>query len=419
MNSLATPAETVRSAPATDLQHLLDPISPDVFRERYYGREVLVLHRKDRGHYRDVLALADLDSVMLAASGLNKTILQVVPPPAAKRAADLYMMSGISKDRLYQAYLSGDTIRLISVDQYWPPIARLAASMQAALDAKPGMNIFLTPPRSQGFSLHFDLVDTFLLQVGGAKRWQIWRPTYEQPMETTLSQHHLPKVSQLDETRLTLCNDVLLEAGDLLYMPRGYYHRGTTEEDLSLHVTAIVKPVYWLDFMHRAFELAALDDAALREALPPGWVGDPRVQESVARRFADMVSRFAAAASFDQGFESLVDEELRARTFPPDGHFEVLAELQSVSLNSVLERRAGLACAVEISLQQAAIRFGPSSVQGPVALALPLQFVRDNAVFRVADLPDVLSPESKVTLARRLVREGLLRPQAAGRPQRM
>src|SRR5579863_7740618 len=295
-------------SPATSATHsplgicdLLAPLGLEEFIGKHYGKSVFVEHRHDRDYYGGFVTLADLDSCLLAAAASPKTILQLVPPPGSSRSALPVQASAISKDRIYDAYLSGDTVRLIGVEHYWAPVASLAASMHDAFAATIGINIFLTPPRSQAFPLHFDLVDTFLIQVAGAKRWQIWEPTYEQPMETRLSQHHLPNVTVLDESKLKLCEDSLLEAGDILYMPRGFYHKGTTEDELSLHVTATVKQVYWLDLLQRAFEVAALDHVNLREALPPGFLGDPQVRQSLSQHFAGMLQSFCELASFDQG----------------------------------------------------------------------------------------------------------------------
>ncbi|HLX06851.1 MAG TPA: cupin domain-containing protein [Thermoanaerobaculia bacterium] len=404
-------------SPATSATHsplgicdLLAPLGLEEFIGKHYGKSVFVEHRHDRDYYGGFVTLADLDSCLLAAAASPKTILQLVPPPGSSRSALPVQASAISKDRIYDAYLSGDTVRLIGVEHYWAPVASLAASMHDAFAATIGINIFLTPPRSQAFPLHFDLVDTFLIQVAGAKRWQIWEPTYEQPMETRLSQHHLPNVTVLDESKLKLCEDSLLEAGDILYMPRGFYHKGTTEDELSLHVTATVKQVYWLDLLQRAFEVAALDHVNLREALPPGFLGDPQVRQSLSQHFAGMLQSFCELASFDQGFDSFVEEEIRSQPFPPDGHFAVLPELEQLSAGSVVERRRGLACWVDFSPETASIHFGPNQVRGPLSLALALQFVRDHPRFRVSEVPGALSLDSKVVLIRRLVREGLLRP---------
>jgi hypothetical protein len=45
----------------------------------------------------------------------------------------------------------------------------------------------------------------------------------------------------------------------------------------------------------------------------------------------------------------------------------------------------------------------------PLRLREPMSFVRDRTSFCPDDLPGLVDPESRLVLARRLVREGLLR----------
>ena len=120
--------------------------------------------------------------------------------------------------------------------------------------------------------------------------------------------------------------------------------------------------------------------------------------------------RFSERASFDAAYRSLVKEQVRVRYFPADGHFAALETLHEIGPRTLLERRRGLVCLVETSGQTASIRFGPNRVEGPLAVAPAFEFIRDHRVFRVTDLPGILSAESMVVLVRRLIREGLLRP---------
>ncbi|MFL6236707.1 MAG: JmjC domain-containing protein [Thermoanaerobaculia bacterium] len=399
-----------RPAAILDFEDLISPVSPAEFFDRYWGKTTLVLHRRDREYYGDLFTLADVDRCLITAGSSPTTVLQIVPPPSSHRESKLLTASGISKDRLYDAYLSGDTIRLIGAEKFWPPLALLLASLQETFNARWGTNVFLTPPESQAFSLHFDTVDVLVLQIAGSKRWRIWEPTYEFPMDFPLSELHTKRIMEKDEGKLTLREDFLLEAGDFFYMPRGYYHKAVAADDLSLHLTLTVHPLYWLDIFKRAFELAALEDPRLRQALPPGIAASQKIQESIFLKLYDMLHQFNERVSPEMALRSLMDEYVEARTFPGDGHFAALASLPAVSPASLVERRRGLACIVETSEDKSAIRFGPNRVQGPAAIAPALEFLRDRRRFKVADLPGDLSNESKVVLVRRLIREGLLSP---------
>jgi ribosomal protein L16 Arg81 hydroxylase len=415
MNALLEQVKVKSPATRLDFQDLLSPVTLEEFFARYWAKSTLFLQRGDHGYYGDLLTLADVDRCLLAATAdsTSKSLQVVAPPGSERKSSEIIPAQGISKDRLYDAYLSGDTVRMIGVEKYWPPLALLVASMREMIAAKLGVNLFLTPARSQAFPFHFDSVDVFVIQLAGSKKWSIWEPTYERPLALPIAEPHAARISERDESKLTLREEIVLEAGDALYMPRGFYHKAVAQAELSLHLTITVEPIYWLDFFRRAFELAALEDAELREELPPQFVQDDRLRDDMAGTFSRLMARFSERASFDAAYHSLVEEQVRVRYFPVDGHFAALEALQEIGPRTLLERRRGLVCLVETSGQTASIRFGPKRVEGPLAVAPAFEFIRDHRVFRVTDLPGILSAESMVVLVRRLIREGLLRPSEA------
>jgi hypothetical protein len=80
-----------------------------------------------------------------------------------------------------------------------------------------------------------------------------------------------------------------------------------------------------------------------------------------------------------------------------------------LSGTDLVERRAGMKCAVRSSSDGATMHFGVNQVRGPQTIVAAIEHVRDHQRFRIEDLPGPLSGSSKVVLARRLIREGLLR----------
>jgi len=399
----------VQSRTSLGLEDLIAPVAPDDFFSRTWEKSLLILRRNDPTYYNSLMTLADFDRCLHAATDSPSKMLHVVAPPGSDRKSHLTTAAGIPRDRLYDAYLAGDTIRLIDVERYWPPIDLLLASMRESFSGQVGANIFLTPPGSQGFSLHFDPVDAFIVQLAGAKKWHIWEPTYLQPMAIPISERYLDKIIETcEEDKLTPCEEVLLEAGDTMYMPRGFYHKALAQEELSLHMTLYIRPMYWYDLFRRAWELAAIEHLDIRATLPPRFVQDPGLRASMAETFKLLIGRLGETLSFDAAYESLVREQIRESSFPADGHFSLLNHLDDVGLGTRVERRRGLRCSTEHTEKEASIRFSTNVVRGPVALAPAFDFLRQNKTFKVSDLPN-LSQEGKVVLVRRMIREGLLR----------
>lgn len=99
-----------------------------------------------------------------------------------------------------------------------------------------GANVYLTPKNSQGFAPHYDDIEAFVLQIEGKKQWRVYQPTNRKAM--------LPRESSKNFSQKEIGKPILnvtLEAGDLLYFPRGYIHQASTVKDShSLHITVSV-----------------------------------------------------------------------------------------------------------------------------------------------------------------------------------
>jgi bifunctional lysine-specific demethylase and histidyl-hydroxylase NO66 len=137
-----------------------------------------------------------------------------------------------------------------------------------------GANAYLTAPgSSQGFAPHFDDIEAFCLQLEGRKRWKVYAPAKEA---------RLPRVSSADFTEDDMIDrepvlDVVLEPGDLLYMPRGWIHQGITlpGNEHSLHLTmSAMQQWAWVDYLElllpEALEAATNSETSisLRQGLP-------------------------------------------------------------------------------------------------------------------------------------------------------
>lgn len=83
-----------------------------------------------------------------------------------------------------------------------------------------GSNTYLTPAGTQGFAPHYDDIEAFVLQLEGKKRWRVYKPLNK---HETLPRFSSPNYLQSDLPEPIL--DVVLEAGDLLYFPRGFIHQ--------------------------------------------------------------------------------------------------------------------------------------------------------------------------------------------------
>ncbi|KAF7154820.1 hypothetical protein RHSIM_Rhsim01G0007900 [Rhododendron simsii] len=164
--------------------------------------------------------------------------------------------------RCNEAYEEGYTIALRGMEFRVGSIADLVDGL-AYLFGQPsaGVNMYLTPPNSQGLACHRDDHCVFVCQLVGVKKWTVFRPkTLRLPrLYETVENTHEAATLALDESE-----QFFLREGDVLYIPRGFPHEACTVVDndrpnetaeLSLHLTLAIEvepPFEWEGFAHVA-----------------------------------------------------------------------------------------------------------------------------------------------------------------------
>jgi len=172
-----------------------------------------------------------------------------------------------------QALKQGCSVRLLNPQAFHDAVWKMLAILQEHFGCFTGANAYLTPAGSQGFSPHFDDVDVFILQLEGSKHWKLYDPPEKSQF--------LARVSSKNFTQEEIGEpiaEVTLEAGDLLYLPRGTVHQAATSDSVhSLHLTvSAYQKNSWIDLLEKvipqALQLAAESDIEFRRGLPRGYL---------------------------------------------------------------------------------------------------------------------------------------------------
>jgi len=91
---------------------------------------------------------------------------------------------------------------------------------------------------------HWDSRDVFALQLVGKKRWVIYEPTFDAP----LYMHQSKYLEHEHPCPDTPCMDFVLEAGDILYIPRGWWHNVTPLGEPTVHLAIGTFPAFAIDY---------------------------------------------------------------------------------------------------------------------------------------------------------------------------
>jgi len=286
------PAEAAAGAAAPDsaaaagaacgdsLEWLCWPLGSEKFLAEHWERKPLHLKRQRPAYYGEVFSKAALDKHLAEGTPLGyedrlnisrfdeKTGKKVVLNPGPRGTK-------VCPKDVNSAWAAGASLQVMHPQQFHEPVWRLLTNLERSFGSLFGANAYITPGGRQGFAPHFDDVEVFMLQVEGAKRWRLYEPPAgeEFPLPREYSRDF--EQAELGEPVL----DVLLEAGDMLYLPRGFIHQGIAAEDagFSHHLTvSTYMKTAWCQLMERALssavEKAAAESEEFREGLPVGFL---------------------------------------------------------------------------------------------------------------------------------------------------
>ena len=323
------------------MEYLLYPMSLEQFDQDYLQKRPLVIKRLSSTYF-DVLGCRSekfFDTVfeqipMKVNENINITSYYGNPNHyGLERKTHGETGKMISKAELVNYYENLKcSLRLLHPHRYDLKMHLCNYYMEEYFRAIAGNNIYITPPNSQGFAPHYDDVDAYILQVEGRKRWRVYAGEEEMELarepSRDFTQEDLFKLNNDDYSNTTsndnesfeyesssseeirsssskallslqdekakksrvpdsLLLDVVLEEGDLLYMPRGIIHQAeccdseNSTESNSIHITlSTAHQQSWYDVIEKIFP------AILEEA----WMSDFEIRKTIPRKFLNFNS---------------------------------------------------------------------------------------------------------------------------------
>ena len=385
---------------------LIDPLTPQDFERGYYERRPCHIARDATSYYRDLLTVADLDTVLGTHAVRHPDISLVMGEAKIDPSEYTNDVGRIRPLDVARRFDDGATIVFQQLHRRVPALARLCVALGQRFASRIQTNVYLTPPNAQGFAPHWDTHDVFVLQIAGQKHWTIYDTKVTLPLR---GQRFEPGSTPPGEVSDTF--DV--EVGSVLYVPRGVMHAARSTRDASVHITLGITAFTWADFLIESVAAAALDDESLRQNLPVSFAREECPAAEREQMYRDKLSTVLTRFDPRGVWEHLKDEVL-ATNEPL--FLDLLSQrLDSAppALESRLHRREDLVVRAGIDGEVCVIRFGSQQLRLPAAAWPAVEFAVRTREFRVDELPDCLDADGKLALATRLVREGILQRSAA------
>ncbi|MGF1476491.1 MAG: cupin domain-containing protein [Geminicoccaceae bacterium] len=277
-----------------DLDALFQPIGAEAFINDYFDQKPLHL-KGSADKFQEVMTWSHLGNLLSQLSLWSQRSMELVLDKQ-RVAPDQYCAPAIGRDghqvlrpdaKKVKAFLSrGATLVANDIDYLTPGMRQVASLLETAFGAKAQANLYLSSKRRQGFSAHYDTHDVFALHVEGEKTWHLYsgrgthpiaHPAFELPME------------QKEREKGELVTEVRMQPGDLLYLPRGWYHDALADDGGCVHIAMGLTYPIGLDVLGTLFE-RCVAEPAFRQNLPRDPAALKEYLETLGAKLYDVVT---------------------------------------------------------------------------------------------------------------------------------
>jgi ribosomal protein L16 Arg81 hydroxylase len=396
------------------LSELLGEHDVATFMEQYWERQPLHIRASRTNNFGNLLTLADLNRLLAScvfradeckvAHGGNIVASSAYVSEPGERVMQRIVGDYVNAAALLNCFNQGATLVLSQLNHKWPPLQRLKEGLQRNLSANVVTNVFLSNRHSQGFALHYDSHDVFVLQLDGRKTWSL----HDSPIT-------LPtKAQAFGRTGVTagpVTQTEILEAGDVLYVPRGVFHEAHTSDTVSLHVTLGVHPYLWIDYIGDVLQEFGSARLRWRGSVPHGaGLGAQATRDVLLRDIlAELLNsedlRPLAAATYHDA----IRHRSRHGTHLFVDHLDQILRADSLSISSTLSMRDMTPPVGMTRRNGSVVVTGCGQNVTFLASCGPMiEALIAGGSFVVNDLPGDCTPDEKLAFARKLIGMGIL-----------
>lgn len=308
--------------PPFGFDEVMAPIGAERFFAEYEGKQPLHL-KGAADKFRQVMSWAELNRLLGQATIWSKDSLQLVLDRETVPAS-AYCTPAAGRDggqvlrpdpaRVKGLLGRGATLVANDIDHLSTGLTAFAKTMEDALKGKVQGNLYLSSKKRQGFGAHFDTHDVYAVHAEGTKTWHVYKNRAPDPIAHPRfkrygAEHH-------EKAKGGLLMDVQMEPGDLLYLPRGWYHDALADEGGCIHVAFGITYPIGLDVLSLLFE-RVLEEPEFRANLPRP--DGPGVREALGGRLNDL-ARVLRRVLQDPKTAATIESFQRGYVYPRHGY---------------------------------------------------------------------------------------------------
>lgn len=391
------------------LDRVLGPVDVERFFESYWERQPLHVARGDGAHFANLLTLSEIERLLSsgALSFPDAQLSRSRDPVAPEDYTDGERR--IVPSSFIRHHAAGATIVISQAQRFVGALGELCRDVQRRLGMRCQTNLYLSPPESQGFGAHYDSHDVLILQIGGRKAFRFYAGGPELP----LVHDRFDPATCVPGAK---AEEIPLEAGDTLYIPRGVMHDAVASgEAPSLHVTLGLFPTSVHEVLRETLRVASEREISLRRAVgerPRVTSGERRVSIEAGAEppLADLRALLDTVFSAENVAEAMsrLRDDLSMDGLPDcTGSLSRLARQAELDLDSCIVLRAGAVTGAEREADGLRLRTLGQVLELRDPMGRAVEPLLDGRRERVGALPG-LDDEQRLTLGRRLLRENVV-----------
>lgn len=273
-----------------------------------------------------------------------------------------------NKSLVYKELDSGATLILNRIEQKSLRIKRLCNQIALFAKGQVVANGYFAKTGSSAFGNHWDSHDVFASQLLGSKRWIIYPPTFQDPIAGQKSVDHVQDCPQ------EACLDVITMPGDILYIPRGWWHCAYPSEGPCFHVAVGVHKPYIIDYLNWINASILARDKNFRKGLD---------LDGKSLIDASMLEALQSSIADDENLQAFEEQIIKKEKIDNGFNFELYCNLSEEFLGGVSIKLASPFRALEKSISAL------PGVEGVLLLAQHLSTDEQSLAVLRSKVPDV------------------------------
>lgn len=218
------------------IEEILYPFSLQEFSEKYLGKQFCVIQGPN-GRFSNIFDWQTINSILnthrleyprlrLVQEGQRIEQENYQNKVVSRRGAT---NPAIATKKFGEFIRNGATLIIDAVNEMDNKVFRFSNEFEKAFDENVQVNAYIALSDNQGFNLHWDSHDVFVVQISGQKEWKVYDQTREFPMHNDIDKNLIPPKKPIWEG--------VLEDGDILYLPRGWWHEAKPLNTETVHLS--------------------------------------------------------------------------------------------------------------------------------------------------------------------------------------